>query len=368
MHALITADAIGGVWTYVRELVTGMVARGVRVTLVSFGRIPAPRQTRWMKGLRGLDFRPTGFPLEWMQHAERDLELSAEYLLSIVRETRPDLLHLNQYAYGSLPVDVPKIVVAHSDVVSWWMAVHGEEPPASSWSCWYREIVGRGLQGATAVVAPSRTMLEALASFYTWPASGRVIYNGRTPSLFSETGEKESCAVSVGRLWDGGKQTSLLLRSELPLPVYVVGPEQHPEPSCRSSRPSCRKHNLRFRGELSEEALLRVYRRAALYIATSRYEPFGLAPLEAALARCALVLNDLPSFRELWGEHACYFRRNDPDSLREVLQSMAGDRVRRAAYANLAYEHARRCFAADRMVEEYLDLYRSLAPLEVEAA
>ena len=85
-----------------------------------------------------------------------DIEASCEYLLGIIRETDPDLLHLNQYCYGALDVDVPKLVVAHSDVVSWWNAVHGEDPPDSDWSRWYREIVTRGLAGATSVVAPSQ--------------------------------------------------------------------------------------------------------------------------------------------------------------------------------------------------------------------
>lgn len=368
MHALITADTIGGVWTYVRELVAGLVGRGAQVTLVSFGQIPAPHQTKWMEGLPGLDFRPTGFRLEWMQEAERDLELSAEYLLSVVRETRPDIIHLNQYAYGALEVDVPKLVVAHSDVVSWWVAVHGEEPPESKWSCWYRDTVLRGLLGATAVVAPSRAMLDALASFYTPPAVGKVIYNGRTQALFNGQAEKENYAVSVGRLWDGAKQISLLTQIEPPLPVHIVGSEQHPDAAYRHSTPRTRKGNIRFRGELGEEALRHLYNRAALYVATSRYEPFGLAPLEAALARCALVLNDIPSFHELWGENAYYFRHNDSDSLAGALRQLAEDREMRIVYGNLAYHHARQRFGVDRMVDEYWALYRSLVPLEVEAA
>ena len=69
MHILLTADTVGGVWTYARELVTGLVRRGMRVTLVSFGDIPTPGQMRWMEGLRNFDFRPTAFRLEWMQDA-----------------------------------------------------------------------------------------------------------------------------------------------------------------------------------------------------------------------------------------------------------------------------------------------------------
>ncbi len=33
MHILVTADTLGGVWTYTRELVTGLVRHGERVTL-----------------------------------------------------------------------------------------------------------------------------------------------------------------------------------------------------------------------------------------------------------------------------------------------------------------------------------------------
>ena len=69
MHVLVTADTMSGSWTYTRELVTGLVTRGVRVTLVSFGEIPLPDQTAWMDLLHGLEYRPTAFRLEWMDDA-----------------------------------------------------------------------------------------------------------------------------------------------------------------------------------------------------------------------------------------------------------------------------------------------------------
>ena len=46
MHILVTADTLGGVWTYTRELVTGLALGHDRVTLVSFGDIPTDAQTR----------------------------------------------------------------------------------------------------------------------------------------------------------------------------------------------------------------------------------------------------------------------------------------------------------------------------------
>ena len=88
MHVLVTADSLSGSWTYTRELVTGLVTRGVRVTLVSFGEIPLPEQTTWMDHLHGLEYRPTAFRLEWMQEAEDDLPESSAFLAALVREPR----------------------------------------------------------------------------------------------------------------------------------------------------------------------------------------------------------------------------------------------------------------------------------------
>ncbi len=365
MHALVTADTVGGVWTYVRELVTGLLQRGIRVTLVSFGEIPGAAQTEWMEGLSGLDYRPTGFHLEWMQDAEHDLELSNEYLLGVIRETRPDIIHLNQYAYGALATDAPKVVVAHSDVVSWWAAVHGEAPRESRWMRWYRGTVIRGLQGASAVVAPSQWMLDAIRSYYTQPGQAQVIYNGRTPALFNPHISKEEYAVSVGRLWDAGKQVTLLAQADPAMPVCIAGSEQHPETAVQQRWPAARSKKIRFKGQLSEAELRHLYSRACVYIATSRYEPFGLAPVEAALSRCAILANDIPTFHELWGDNACYFPYNDASSLAAALRRMMMDAEFRIGYANLAYHHACQRFTARRMVDEYLGLYHSLVRAEV---
>src|SRR5262249_22525545 len=155
VHVLVTADSLGGAWTYTRELVTGLVTRGVRVTLVSFGEIPLPAQTAWMETLHGLDYRPTAFRLEWMQEAEQDLPESSRFLADLVRELRPDVLHLNQFCYGDLPVDVPRVVTALGDLITWTESVHGCAPKPTRWLKSYRDRVLRGIAAADAVVGPS---------------------------------------------------------------------------------------------------------------------------------------------------------------------------------------------------------------------
>jgi glycosyltransferase involved in cell wall biosynthesis len=368
MHILITADTVGGVWTYARELVSGLARRGVRITLVSFGNIPAPQQTQWMEGLPNLDYRPTAFKLEWMQDSADDLAASADYLESVVREVRPDLLHLNQFYYGRLRCDVPRIVVAHSDVVSWWVAVHQQEPPDSSWMRWYRETVARGIAQATAVVAPSGWMLKQVSRYHGRIERWSVIHNGRSPAFFNPHLTKDDLIVTVGRLWDRGKNASLLLQREMPAPVCIVGSDQHPESRGNAFPEKKASAGVQFAPQQDERELSRLFARASIYVATSCYEPFGLAPVEAALSRCAIVASDIPPLRELWEGAAIFFRSNDSASLHEKLEQLVKNRELRRTHGNLAYSHARQKFSANRMVDEYINFYKALVPAAALAA
>jgi glycosyltransferase involved in cell wall biosynthesis len=364
LHVLITADTMGGVWTYARELVTGLVYRGVKVTLVSFGNVPTPQQTAWMEPLDLLDFRPTGFRLEWMQESGPDLEASATHLQSVIDEVRPDLLHLNQFCYGALETDLPKLVTAHSDVIGWFQAVHGTEKD-SSWLREYRRVVSAGLSGADVVIAPSQWMLSSLRRNYQVACPAHVIYNGRTPSLFNPYIGKDHYAVSLGRIWDLGKNAVLLTQIDLPLLTYLGGENVNPEDKGEVQAHSRR---LIYRGQLNQAQLQHVLSRASIYVATSQYEPFGLAPVEAAFSRCAILASDIPSFRELWGSNAIYFRSNDPESLEAELQRLASDRDRCFVYGKLAYEHAGKHYRAESMVKSYLDAYTRLGQREAMAA
>jgi glycogen synthase len=364
VHVLVTGDTLSGSWTYTRELVTGLVTRGVRVTLVSFGEIPLPAQTAWMDHLHGLDYRPTAFRLEWMQEAEEDLPESSAFLATLVRELRPDVLHLNQFCYGDLAVDVPRVVMAHGDLITWASAVRERaQAPACSMT-WYRQMVVRGIAQADAVVAPSAWMLDRVRACYGRSERGEVIYPGRNPIFFNPYVSKDDCVLAVGRLVDAGKQVFLLTQQSHPVPVCIVGAEQTvpvPRIPIRADvKVATDQTSVAIRGPQTEAQLRALYSRASIYAATARYEPLGMPALEAAFSRCAIVANDIPSFREIWGDAALYFRTNDAVSLAEGIRQLSQDRSLRRAYAELAYTRARERFTTKRMIDDYLQLYRSL--------
>jgi glycogen synthase len=359
MYLLITSDTVGGVWTYTQELVTGLVHAGHRVTLVSFGNLPLPHQTVWMQTLSGLDYRPTEYRLEWMEVADRDIEESKRYLELLIAEVKPDVLHFSQYCYGDLATSVPKVVVAHSDIVSWWAAVHGREPDETPWMRNYCEAVSNGLRGADLVVAPSRWMLEQVSKHYVQPAAEQVIYNGRTPSLFDPNAVKEDSVLTVGRVWDPAKNVSLLMHSEQDARISIVGWDREPGRE-HQHRDLHAPANVTLLGAKSQAALRGLYSRAGIYVAPSRYEPFGLAPLEAALSRCALVMNDNPVFHELWADSGVFFKRDDAQDCTRQINNLRSDPELRKRHANSVYQTACEKFSASRMVEQYESAYQEL--------
>jgi glycogen(starch) synthase len=364
VRVLVTADTFSGVWTYSRELVSGLVTHGAQVTLVSFGEIPLPHQTTWMDGLHGLEYHPTAFRLDWMQEGEQDFLAAQEYLCAVVRDARPDFLHLNHLSFGALPVSTPRLVAAHGDVITWWLSIHGHEPASSEWLTWYRGTIIAGMKRAEAVVTTSGWMQQMMRVAYGNDFEGDIIAAGRNPIYFNPFVTKEESVLAIGRLWDTGKQVSLLTQHTHGLPVCIVGADNPipapPVPIRADVRVSTGEHEISVKGAQTESQLRSLYSKSTIFAATSRYEPTGLASIEAAFSRCALVANDTEVYREMWGDAALYFERNNAESLSEVLAQLDGDRELARLYGTRAYNRARERFTARRMVDEYLRLYRRL--------
>jgi glycogen(starch) synthase len=371
MHVLITSDTLNGNWTYTRELVSGLITRGFRVTLVSFGEIPLPEQTAWMDRLYGLTYHPTAFRLDWMEEGQHDFYDASAYLCSLVKDAKPDVFHSNHLGHGALPVKIPRIVVAHGDMVTWWKAVHGREPKDSAWLRWYRQTMAEGLAEASAVVAPSEWMLNSVRSHYSGGVRELVIHHGRNPIFFNPYVAKEDTVLSIGRLLDPAKQVNLLTQEMHPVPVCIVG-DDCSEPTTVPVRADVRFKDgdtgVALKGAQTESQLRLLYSRASIYAGTSRYEPSGMTILEAALSRCALVLNDIPSLRELWGQAAVYFHTNDACSLADAVRALSGDLELRRNFANRAFQRARECYNAHRMTDNYIQLYRSVVARKASAA
>ena len=321
---LITADTAGGVWPYTVELARALARRGVRTTVAATGpRAPGPAP--------GLDVRFRPYALEWTDDPWDDLAAADEWLLALRDEVRPDLVHLNGYAPATLPWHAPVVVAAHSDVVTWWRAVRGDDPP-DGWRR-YRELVQDALQAADVVVSPTRSHLDAVAAAFDLDGvETRVVHNGRRPL---EPAPKEPYFAAAGRAWDEAKNLTALHRvaPRLPWPLRVAD------------------------GTLPADEVSRLLAAAAVFAAPGLYEPFGLAALEAATAGCALVLGDLPTQRELWDGAAVFVDGRDDEALAAALTTLAECETLRAELAARARRRAAR-YTPDALADGYLEAYR----------
>jgi glycosyltransferase involved in cell wall biosynthesis len=347
-----TADTVGGVWTYALELVRTLIDHGCEITLATMGGLLRGSEARSAAHIRGLHLHQSSYKLEWMDDPWEEVTEAGAWLLELAHKTRPDIIHLNNFVHGALPWQAPVLMVGHSCVFSWWQAVKGEPAPPH-WEH-YASAVRRGLQAADLVVAPTQAMLEALQTYYGPIPNSQVIYNGRNPGFF-QSAAKEPLILTVGRLWDEAKNVQVLAQvaARLAWPIYVAGEDHHPGGARR------RFDHVHPLGKLDAAKLADWFARASIYALPARYEPFGLSVLEAGLSGCALVLGNIPSLREVWGNTALYVAPDDIDELAAALNKLSTDYQFRTRLAQAAFLRAQQ-YSQAAMGVGYWHAYQTL--------
>lgn len=354
-----TADTVGGVWTYALELGRALVARGIDVHLATEGRPLSPDQREQLAREPGITLHESEFRLEWMSDPWTDVDRAGQWLLDLETVLQPDVVHLNSFVHGALEWDAPVLVVGHSCVLSWWQAVHGTGAPA--YYDGYRDRVRTGLLAADAVVTPTQAMARCLERHYGPLPDVGVIPNGRDPHAF-QPGRKEQFIFAAGRVWDAAKNLAVLGRAAegLDWPVVVAGETSDPDGRAITVEGA---HAI---GPVQASTIAEWYACAAIYALPARYEPFGLTVLEAALCGCALVLGDIESLREIWDEAAVFVTPDDPDELRHTLHRLTRDESARLELAARARDRAIG-FDPDTMAKRYTMLYGTLRSEHQEA-
>jgi len=330
---LMTTDCVGGVWNYSLDLAEALAQYGVQVALATMGPRPSQSQRSEAARISNLELFESNYKLEWMDSPWAEVDAAGVWLTALASNFRPDIVHLNGYSYAALNWDAPVIVVAHSCVRSWWAAVKSDPIPETFAE--YTRRVSKALPFAKLVVAPTRAMLEAIEQNYDLSAPRKVIPNGRFRSIHFP-GKKMDLILTAGRLWDEAKGLQFLerLAPELKWPVYAAGEPRHPSGSHESFR------HIHALGHLDHQRLAEQMSVASIYAAPALYEPFGLTVLEAALSGCALVLSDIPSFRENWEDAALLVSTNDRSEWSAALNHLSDDRPLRERLARRALDRA----------------------------
>jgi glycogen synthase len=352
MKVLMTADAVGGVWTYVHELSRALGVHDVEAVVATMGPRPSSAQIRELESAGNVTLVHGDYKLEWMEQPWDDVARAGDWLLSLAARKHVDLVHLNGYAHALLEWELPLLVVVHSCVCSWWQNVHGTPAPAQ-WDR-YRTTVTRALAAASAVVAPSAAFLSEIELLYGRLSRAQVIPNALAGPAPSAT-TRDRIVLACGRAWDAAKNLRLLdaAAAGLDCPVYLAGDCVSPDGR------KCRFNTLQALGALPTAAVHAWMRRAAVFVHPSLYEPFGLAVLEAAQRGCALVLSDVPTLRELWAGAALFADPHDAAAFQAQLRRLLEDPAECSAFASAAAERAAQ-FHPQSMAQAYDGVYRSI--------
>jgi len=350
LRILMTADAVGGVWQYTVDLVRRLTAGAAEVLVAVLGPAPSEEQRNELQRLPRVGFAEKSFALEWEPNPWADVDASGQWLLELDSQFHADVVHLNGYAHAALPWHKPVVVVAHSCVYSWWKNVLSSAPPGPDWAEYKRRVTA-GLLAADTTVAPSEFMAGEIRREYGVNGDKvRVIHNfsERQP----ETRDKEPFFLAAGRVWDPAKNFALLedVASSLRWPLKLAG---------KAGGATSAGSSLQRLGHVATPELLDLMARASVFVHPALYEPFGLSVLDAARARCCLVLADTPSLRELWGDAAIFLDPRDPKDWVEQLNSLSGDLPLCHDMGDRAFARSRR-YTADASVLAYQQVYTDL--------
>lgn len=332
-HVLISLDAVGGVWRYAMDLAASLSREGYQFTFAGFGPQPRAAQRAEAEQFGALVWFDA--PLDWTAERETDLDVVPSILSDLVRERGIELAHLNLPSQAAgLKLDIPVLVVSHSCVVTWFAGVRKSEVPAD-WM-WQYQRNRAGFDAADAVVAPSHAHADMLRKSYGHIGGLGVIYNGTKP--VEANVPKENQVFSAGRWWDDGKNGALLdaAAPHTIWPVIMAGSQRGPNGQYRDLQ------HARYLGELPHGEVMGWMTRSAIVASPSLYEPFGLAPLEAAQAGAALVLADIPTYRELWDGAAVFAPADDPKAFAAAINRLASDDHLRGELARNGRERSAR--------------------------
>jgi glycosyltransferase involved in cell wall biosynthesis len=150
------------------------------------------------------------------------------------------------------------------------------------------------------------------------PSRVTVVHHG-VPDPFGEVPpEKERLALTVGAIDRG----TLVQKGQLP---FVQAARELPEvrfvfagkwlDDAVSELRAVAPGNVELTGWLSDEDLLALYRRAAVYVQASRHEGFGLAVAEAMLAGCVPVVMNATAMPEVVGDAGVLIESQRPQDV-----------------------------------------------------
>lgn len=211
---------------------------------------------------------------------------------------------------------------------------------------------------ARAVICPSRFTMDEYRTLLGAAAASRatVVYSGVDRSWFAIPAGDRPLArpyfLFLGNL-KPHKNVALILEAmrvagpALDAALVIVGRREGMRTvdgtlAARMLGDASLAERVIFAGELPDAEVRQFVTHAAALVFPSRYEGFGLPPLEAMAAGTPAIVSRAASLPEVCGDAALYVDPHDASALADAMQRVLRDHDLRASLAGRGRAHARR--------------------------
>ncbi len=206
-------------------------------------------------------------------------------------------------------------------------------------------VVHHGVDHVERVAPPDSTTvkwLDALGLESPW-----ILYAGALDARKNV----ELVLRAVERLHDGGKRVTLVLAGQR---WFGSGPIEE-----ELRRVKERGVDVRMLGYLADPVFYALMKRAGVFVFPSRYEGFGLPPLEAMRLGVPTIVSTEGSLPEVCGDGAARVGPDDVNGLAELLNAWLGSATERAYWAGKGLARAAE-FSWSRAARKTASLYSAL--------
>lgn len=277
-----------------------------------------------------------------------------EALKSIIDDFNPHLVHLNHYLC-SYKIDKPTVLVAHDDILNKvkWTQRRGRNYPVDTKYKYYKTFLKDNLNNADIIITKSKFNAESLGRTYNFNNRIKVIYNAIDDKVWEEKSPEPYLLTSIQSHRANDLNLLLNMSSKLPDTLKIFALSDNP---IEKNKPS----NLEILSDVQPLEKMNLYRRASIYLALSSWDTFYTSLIKAAYSNCAIVANDIPLFKELWGDCASIFERNNLNSLVKNINNLVENSALLDKTARECQNKALCSFNTKRMCFQYINLYKNL--------
>jgi glycosyltransferase involved in cell wall biosynthesis len=236
--------------------------------------------------------------------------------------------------HGTLPVAlrIPSVATLH-DFSSLTMPLRHRAKTVLSFNLF----IGRSLQMATRIAAVSRSVAEEAVRWFGVSRTRIELVPNGVDETFTPGGEEEDYVLFVGtREPRKGLDDLLAVWESLPQPrtrLVICGDAGWGDVTL--------PRDAEVTGYVSRDQLRALYRGARAFVYPSRYEGFGIPPLEAMACGAPVIATRTGAIAEYAGDAALLIDPGDRDALRSALVRILGDASLRATLRARGPERAR---------------------------